>query len=188
MAPKSFPVALQVIWVHILHSAGGALFFLLAAGWWGSGEVEQRNHNQHSLCVPSFLEVRGFRGIHEHPASQNKENMIQMKSIFTAEISVRIFLCFILLVEEGVVSPGGRGHLCLRACRVCRCYPAIAQTDVSFWHSRKRQRPLKMLVDTQIYTYVLSGFARGSRGATSTNGALRREKQNIQDLKDNYDF
>lgn len=45
-----------------------------------------------------------------------------------------------------------------------------------------------MLVDTQIYTYVLSGFARGSRGATSTNGALRREKQNIQNLKDNYDF
>ena len=81
----------------------------LAAGRWGSGEVKQRNHDQHSLCVPSFLEVRGFRGIHEHPAIQNKEDMTQMKFIFTAQISVCIFLCFILLVEEEKSHLGAGG-------------------------------------------------------------------------------
>lgn len=75
--------------------------------------------NQHSLCVPSFLEVQGFQGIHERPDIQNREDVTETYSIC---ILFSPCSCF----GEHLL-PVGRGFLCLRACQVCRCYPASRQ-------------------------------------------------------------
>lgn len=39
----------------------------------GNRKVWKQSPQQHSLCVPSFQEVRGFQGIHERPTDQKSE-------------------------------------------------------------------------------------------------------------------
>lgn len=114
---------LQNSLVHILHSTHRArllpFFFscfgaVSAACCKSVGFRRGRGKGQHSLCVPSFLEVQGFRGIHEHPAIKKKRNITQKYSYLQFRclpvsvcVSVSLFRRKSLTCGPGVpLSPG----------------------------------------------------------------------------------
>lgn len=124
-------------------------FQLLASSQRDSGEQDRASKaagkDQHSLCVPSFQEVQGFRGIHEHPESQNKESITKTYSTFCICLwpvcpsrrlsfqhyfkqAVCVISCVWCFGENHL--PGGREYLCLRACQVYHCYPVSQQNSL----------------------------------------------------------
>lgn len=169
--------------VHILHSTQ-----LLCRHFGWIQARQGKKANTHSVSLHSWESRGSGESTSTLQFRTTKKEVLLWEKKFIVSVHLCIFVFQCLCFGENI--PVGQGHLCLRACQVCRCYPVsqpqqmllfgiLAVKKNSVTHICGVFKTCKQKPERQMYTYILSRFARGSRGATSTNGALGKENQNI---------